>query len=75
VLQVSANGSDGTASLTSITEYILRLPIFSFIVTSAAAYSRGLDGDSSSSDSEEETQDRNNKLGKIGIKLHTVHSK
>ncbi len=73
VLQLVTDGDTGTASLTSLTEYILKQPIFSFIVSGQAPVSSS-EGGGVSSDSEEDIP-RDPRLKTVGIKLHTISSK
>ena len=76
-MQLVADDATGTASLTSITEYLLKQPIFSFIVPGHASL-LGVDVSMGSSDSEDEDNEspqRDARLNTVGIKLHTVHSK
>ncbi len=76
-MQLVADDSTGTASLTSLTEYLLKQPIFSFIVPGHASM-LSVDVGVASSDSEDEDDEspqRDTRLNTVGIKLHTVHSK
>ena len=75
MLQLVTDGESGTASLTSLTEYLLKQPIFSFIV-SGRAPSSGQEVGVVSSDSEDEEDVPNDpRLKTVGIKLHTISSK
>lgn len=80
VLQLNADSEAGSASFTSLTEYLLKQPIFSFIVPGHTPPSHdSVGGTSSSSDSDDETlaaqRQRDLRLSTVGLKLHTIHSR
>lgn len=75
MLQLCADGDSGSASLTSITEYQLKQPIYSFIVPGNHTRLSPNKMGGASSDSDDETGPHDQRLRTVGIKLHTIHSK